>query len=233
MVTPSSLGFVGGQFIIIDTGMVRPSGQPAKRAYTMISSDAHQTRFELVACRIEDGMCSNYLHQMELGQTLTFSGPWGKFLPAPASLSGSTWVIATDTGINAALGLLRSTAFRERLSQTTFLWLSPSADDFVSETFVRERISGPQRGGEPRELRVASLPPVHHPERLSAALVHFNALPRSSVPERVYLTGDGALLYPFASALAESGLHETQVAIESFFNVPPKKADVSAGGATK
>jgi ferredoxin-NADP reductase len=225
MVEPSSLGFVGGQFIIIDTGMVRPSGLLAKRAYTMISSDTDQTRFELVARRMDDGMCSNYLHQMQLGSTLTFSGPWGKFLPAATSSSAATWVVATDTGVTAALGLLRSTAFCEQLSRTTFLWLSPSVDDFVSESFIRERVFGAKRKNDLSQMRVASLPPVHHPERVHAALAHFHALPWSAAPQRVYLAGDGALLYPLASAIGQ-GFPDAQVAIESFFNVPVKKVDI-------
>jgi ferredoxin-NADP reductase len=233
MTDPARLGFVGGQFIIIDTGMALASGRLAKRAYSMTSSDADQTRFELVARRMEGGVCSNYLHQLEVGSTLTFSGPWGKFLPDAASSSLTTWVVATDTGITAALGLLRAAAFRERLSRTTLLWLSPSSDDFISEAFVRERVSRAKLERELREVRVLSLPPVHHSERLDAGLAHFNALPWSAIPARAYLAGDGALLYPFARALALAGLAETQVAIESFFNVPPRKVEVSAAGDAK
>jgi ferredoxin-NADP reductase len=231
MAAAAPLGFIGGQFIIIDTGMALASGRLAKRAYSISSSDADQMRFELVARRIDGGVCSNYLHQLELGSTLTFSGPWGKFLPDAASPSVATWVIATDTGITAALGLLRATAFRERLSRTTLLWLS--ADDFVSEAFVRERLPVAEPERALREVRVASLPPVHHPERLHAGLAHFDALHRSVGAERVYLTGDGALLYPFASALSRAGMAETQVAIESFFNVPVRNASVSTGGDAK
>jgi len=233
MTDPAELGFVGGQYIIIDTGMVLASGKLAKRAYSIASPDAHQTRFELVARRIDEGVCSNYLHRLELGSTLTFSGPWGKFLPAPMGDAGATWIVATDTGITAALGLLGGTAFFERLSRTTLLWLCGSADDFVSDAFVRQRAERVGAPGGLRDVRVRSLPPVHHPERILTGLAHFEALQRSGRPERVYLAGDGALLYPFANALALAGLAESQVAIESFFNVPAKKVGISAGGDAK
>jgi ferredoxin-NADP reductase len=233
MIDPPELGFIGGQYIIIDTGMTLPSGKLAKRAYSIASTDADQTRFELIARRIDGGVCSNYLHQLDLGATLTFSGPWGKFLPAPAAESAATWVVATDTGITAALGLLSGGAYRERRAQTTLLWLSPSADDFVSEAFVRERVAELGSSHALKELRVGTLPPVHHPERIHAGLAHFDALRGACTPERVYLAGDGALLYPFASALALAGLAESQVALESFFNVPVKKVGISAGGDAK
>ena len=237
MAEPAELGFVGGQYIIIDSGLTLPNGKAAKRAYSIASADADQTRFELIARRIDGGICSNYLHQLEPGATLKFSGPWGKFLPvsleADAQVAGSTWVIATDTGITAALGLLRGGAFRERRAQTTLLWLSSPTDDFVSRTFVSDRIAALGASGGLREVHMGDLPPVHHPERVAAGLAHFDALRRSSVPERVYLAGDGALLYPFANALALAGLAESRVAIESFFNVPVKKVGVSAEGDAK
>jgi ferredoxin-NADP reductase len=225
--TGEPLDYAGGQFIIIDTGMALASGRLAKRAYSMSSSDADPTRFELVARRMDGGVCSNYLHRLDVGATLTFSGPWGRFRPDPAAPPVTTWVVATDTGITAALGLLSSTAFRERLSRTTFLWLSPSAEDFISEDFVRQRLSVSAANGL-SDVRVGSLPPVHHPERLPAGLSHFETLSSASRPARAYLVGDGALLYPFAAALFQAGLAETQVTIESFFNVPPKKPEVSA-----
>jgi len=236
MTDPLELGFVGGQYIIIDTGKVLATGKLAKRAYSIASPDADQTRFELVARRIDNGVCSHHLHELEIGATLKFSGPWGKFLPPSsegARANGATWVIATDTGITAALGLIGASSFREQLAQTTLLWLTPSDDDFVSGEFVRRRAEKAGSAGGFQDVRLGALPPVHHPERVAAGLGHFEALQRSGTPERVYLAGDGALLYPFAHALALAGLAESEVAIESFFNVPVKKVGISAGGDAK
>jgi ferredoxin-NADP reductase len=233
MIDPGELGFIGGQYVIIDTGLTLPSGKAAKRAYSIASADADQRHIELIARHIEGGMCSSYLHQLEVGATLTFSGPWGKFLPAPAPEGAVTWIVATDTGITAALGLINGTAFRERRARTSLLWLSSHGDDFVSEAFVRGRVAELGPSGGLGEVRVGALPPVHHPERVHAGLMFFQALLRSPAPERVYLAGDGALLYPFASALALAGLAESQVALESFFNVPVKKVGISAGGDAK
>ena len=244
MTDPTELGFVGGQYIIIDSGLTLPNGKAAKRAYSIASPDADQTRFELIARRIDGGLCSNYLHQLEPGATLKFSGPWGKFLPvsrdAQRSASGGAkagdgaiWVVATDTGLTAALGLVSGAGFRDRRARTTLLWLSSGVEDFVSEAFLNDRVAALEGAGAVRDVRVGRLPPVHHPERLAAGLAHFDALHRTATPERVYLAGDGALLYPFANALALAGLAESQVAIESFFNVPVKKVGISAGGDAK
>ena len=219
MISPA-MSFVGGQFLVIDTGMALASGRLAKRAYTISSPDSDQRRFELVACRIDHGVCSGYLHQIDVGTELSFTGPWGKFTAPQARGDGATWVVATDTGITAALGLVRSAAFRERLPRTTFLFLSPPEGDFVSTAFIRERLDDVIAGGARAQIHVGALPPVHHPERVAAGLAHFQSLPWSDPPSSVFLTGDGALLYPFADAITRAGLAETRVTIESFFNVP-------------
>src|SRR5689334_7648361 len=80
------LGFVGGQYIIVDSGKTLPSGRAAKRAYSLVSRDAEQGTCELVVKHIDHdsgGIVSSFLHEVEVGASFHFSGPWGKFLPAP------------------------------------------------------------------------------------------------------------------------------------------------------
>src|SRR4051812_38126476 len=131
------LGFAGGQYVIVDSGVVLAGGKIAKRAYSIASADVEQSRFELVVRRQDDGPGSNYMHELAVGGTARFSGPWGKFVAVDGEESGPTLVVATDTGITAALGLLRGRAFRARLETTTLIWFSPSDDDFVPQTFAR------------------------------------------------------------------------------------------------
>jgi ferredoxin-NADP reductase len=220
MASPEAMPFVGGQFVVIDTGMALASGRLAKRAYSLCSPDADPTRFELVACRIDAGVCSGYLHEIEVGTTLSFTGPWGKFIPQKTPPAGPTWVVATDTGITTALGLMQSEGFRAFLPRTKLLYLAPSEGDFVTEGFVRDRLGPAIAAGAQCDLAIGALPPVHHPERLAAGLARFAAMPWSDPPSNVYLTGDGALLHPFAERIARAGLDRARVAIESFFNVP-------------
>ena len=228
-VEPAALGFVGGQYVIVDTGLPLPSGKVAKRAYSILSPDVHQGRFEIVARRLGEGPGSNYLHHLELGSTLTFSGPWGKFVPDPgAAPNEKTLVVATDTGVTAALGLFGASSFAPSRARATLLWLSPSPDDFVDESFVRSRAAA-----DGAEVRIATVPRVGHPERIGAGLEQFEAAFGQTGPERVYLAGDGALLYPFADVLAKNAVSPSQVFLECFFNNPAKKIGVSSvGGAT-
>src|ERR1044071_8068207 len=69
------LGFTGGQYIIVDSGLTLPSGKAAKRAYSILSSDADQRRFQIAVKRIPGGPVSGFLHQIDIGQVVAFSGP--------------------------------------------------------------------------------------------------------------------------------------------------------------
>ncbi len=211
-----ALGFVGGQYVIVDSGIVLPGGKVAKRAYSMASSDAEQKRFELVVRRLEEGPGSNYMHELPVGSVLKFSGPWGKFVASDGNPEGPTLVLATDTGITAALGLLQARTFRSLLAGATLVWFVSSDDDFVPETFVRARLPP-----ECASYRVERLPSVGHPERGLVARAH---LRRLGAPARAYLAGDGKVMEAMTDALRTMGVTDAAIAVECFFNNPSKKA---------
>src|SRR4051812_15695509 len=160
---PEPLGFVGGQYIIVDTGLVAASGKAVKRAYSLLSADANQLTFELAVKRLPLGPGSAFMHDVPVGAELKLSGPWGKLHPAQGA-DGATVVLATDTGITAALGLLCSGRFAPLLAHTTFQWLRTASDDFLPDDFVRARLPPGLHSA-----KIGCLPPVDHPERIAWA----------------------------------------------------------------
>jgi hypothetical protein len=202
------LDFVGGQYLIVNSGVVLPDGKLAKRAYSILSPDARQEQLTLAVRRL-DGPGSQWMHSRSVGDVVPFSGPWGKWLADDAQ-PRRTLILATDTGITAALGLVRGRAFAPQLGTTELVWLVEDDDYFLPDTFVQ--------GALPWELvlRRAPLPAVGHPERLAAAeaavapLGHFDS---------VFLVGDGAVLYPLRERR-----FGPDARIECFFNNPAKKS---------
>jgi ferredoxin-NADP reductase len=86
--------FNPGQFIsaVADDS----NGKLQTRAYSLASS-SKENRFDLCINRVEGGFFSNYLCDMELGQTMKFHGPHGLFVlrqPVTDSI-----FVATGTGI--------------------------------------------------------------------------------------------------------------------------------------
>jgi ferredoxin-NADP reductase len=214
------LGFTGGQYIIVDSGLVLPSGKAAKRAYSIFTGDAEQRRFQLAVKRIPGGVVSGFMHALEPGATFAFSGPWGKLGPADGATDGATLVLATDTGISAALGLVQAARMQPLLAATTFVWLQADGDDYLPASRVQAQI--PAGCGV---VRFAALPPIDHPERVPHVRAVIAAeLARPGGLARGYLAGDGAVNYAVLDDLVAAGVPATRDSVESFFNMPKKSA---------
>jgi len=215
------LAFAGGQYIIVDSGLTLPTGKAAKRAYSIFSSDAEQRRFRLAVKRIPDGVVSGFMHGLAPGAVVPFSGPWGKLGPLAGDPGGgATLVLATDTGISAALGLVQGARMRPLLPATRFSWLQVAGDDFLPEALVRAQIPAGCS-----VVRFAALPPIGHPERVPhvRALVA-GELARPGGLARAFISGDGAVNYAVLDDLVAAGVPATRDSVESFFNMPKKSA---------
>ena len=216
------LGFVGGQYVIVNSGATLVDGQgqqkTAKRAYSIITPDARQDEVTLAVRRIGEGPASRYMHALSPGDVVPFSGPWGKFLADDARPRRATYIVATDTGITAALGLVRGQAFAPQLATARLLWLVESEHYFVTEAFVRARL--------PWSLPMArvTIPAVKHPERVAAARAALDGLLADGTPESVFLAGDGDVLYPLRDRLVAAGVSDGSIRVESVFNNPNKKS---------
>jgi ferredoxin-NADP reductase len=216
LVADDPLGFIGGQFVTVDTGRVTAAGKPIRRAYSVLSADSEQRHFELASKRIPDGPVSGYVHELTPDAEVRFTGPWGKFFPAPGA-TGETLVLATDTGVTAALGLIRGRAFEPLLEATTFVWLRSSPDYFLPEELVRARI--PAACGE---VRVGSMLPIGNPERVAPVRALVAGLLETSRFAQAFVSGDGAVNYALLADLDAAGVPCTRDQLESFFNMPKK-----------
>jgi ferredoxin-NADP reductase len=214
------LGFVGGQYIIVDTGLTTAEGKRVKRAYSILSADERQDRVQIAVKRLERGAGSSHMHSLAAGDAVSFSGPWGQYLPDD-SQPRRTLIVASDTGITAALGLVRGQRFAPQRALTTVVWLVEQVDYFLPESLVSELLPA----GVAFEL--APLAPVGAEDRAADAAAHWRwageAAEAEPRPESVYLSGDGLVV----SALAE--LFKTRapaatVRVEHFFNNPNKKS---------
>lgn len=218
LVAAEPLGFIGGQYLILDSRMVLPSGKAVKRAYSLLTSDAEQVCFQLAVKRIPDGPGSAFIHGLEAGMEISFSGPWGKFFPRQDA-SGGTLILATDTGITAALGLLHATRFEPLLSKAMLIWLRASSEYFLPEEFVRESIPA-----ECGEIRIEAIPVIGQPERvLHARAILRQVMSRGDVSQ-AFIAGDGTVNHALLDDLVAAGVPVTKDNVESFFNMPKKSA---------
>jgi ferredoxin-NADP reductase len=214
----SEIGFAGGQYIIVNTGIELAAGKLAKRAYSILSGDAEQGEFQIAVRRIGEGPGSNFMHRMAEGAELTFSGPWGKFVSNGAP-EGPRLVFATDTGITAALGLLRGCRSRPLADVTTAVWFVESEDYFLPPCFTRNSLAG-----FCGHFSVSEAPGVGDSTRISSALATLDRSLGSTLPSSAFLAGDGAVIYPLRERLVAAGMQKENIHLEAFFNNPERKA---------
>jgi CDP-4-dehydro-6-deoxyglucose reductase, E3 len=80
---PSEFSFKAGQFVTLH---VPHEPKPALRAYSIASTDQVKSGFRLLFKFVEGGIASTYIWKVEQGQTLQFTGPFGRlFFREPPS----------------------------------------------------------------------------------------------------------------------------------------------------
>ena len=159
--------------------------------------------------RLDRGPGSQALHHAPVGTELGFSGPWGKLVPE-GGLAARTLLVATDTGITSALGIVEQ--HLKELAEV--LWLREADDPFLAVEPVRARI---ERAGA--RFVTAGIPAVSAPERAAAAHALIEArLPEIS-PALVVATGDGRVVHPLVNRL-----RPVETRIECYFHNPDKKS---------
>ena len=245
-----SLGFRGGQYVIIDSGRLLPDGRAAKRAYSMVSSDTDQGQFTLAARRIGEGLASHAMLSMQVGDTLKFSGPWGRLLTdldlAPQAETGAT-IFAFGTGLTAALGLVNSRAFGETFASASLIWVDFVDAPFLSPAAVREMIV-PQATTRVHYARcvldskdyqdlegtlsAVSLVARDLTPDSSASVVEFKPADlwaHALKSQQVFLTGDGKWIESVRRELTSRGMASEHMRLEYFFNRPEKSKSEARG----
>lgn len=94
--------FEAGQWVQI----VLPTAEPLRRSYS-IASAPDGARFDLAVTLVKDGPGSTYLHAMQHGTELDFTGPQGFFTRPLASAPPSLFV-ATGTGVTPFRSMMRA-----------------------------------------------------------------------------------------------------------------------------
>jgi len=207
---------VGGKYIIVHTGLVL--GEKAiKRAYSLMPVPARPGRATIAVKRLP-GLGSQAMHDLSLDATLGFSGPWGKLVPE-AGLAQRTLLVATDTGITSALGIVEQHAISGVRRALSVIWLREAAETFLDMASVRRRIEQSGAG-----LSVHVIDPVAAPTRAAAAWALIEAHAQGFEASHVVATGDGAIVHPLRELLPGRVALVTDVRSECFFNNPEKKS---------
>jgi len=214
--------FHGGQYLIVDTGLVLSDGKPRRRAYSMVSHDVSTRHFELGVFKLAGGLGCTLLNQLALGAELRFSGPWGKLRAPTADARGPIWIIATDSGASAALGLCRGQHFERHLRRTRLQVWTPAPHYFLDHAFIRGQAAACS------DLEFRTLGPIGSDRRLAEIKAWTTQLLAQGLPEHVYLLGDGQVTRPLLQLLTARGIEPARIQVETFFNHVERKPSTRA-----
>jgi ferredoxin-NADP reductase len=207
---------IGGKYVIVNTGAV--SGDKAiKRAYSLLPVPGATHRAQLTIKRLE-GPGSNAMHAAAVGAELSFSGPWGKLVPE-GGMTEPTLVLATDTGITAALGVVEHSGNSAAGAKVEVLWLRSEDETFLDVDGVRSRVESRGVG-----FRHTVIPPIRSTSRLAPAWAHVAARVAELGARLVVAAGDGAIIHPLRERLLSSSSPVRELRIECFFHNPERKS---------
>jgi ferredoxin-NADP reductase len=198
----------GGKYVIVHTGLV-VGDKAIKRAYSLVPAGGAPHTYELVVKRLDGGRGSQALHDAPVGTELPFSGPWGKLVP-DGGLAPRTLLVATDTGITSALGIVEQ--HPKRLAEV--VWLREADDPFLTAELVRARV---ERAGA--RFVSAAIPPVSAAQRAEVAHALVDARLRELSPTLVIAAGDGHVVHPLVDHL-----RPVETRIECYFHNPDRKS---------
>ncbi len=214
----AELGFRGGQYLIVDTGLTLPDGKRRKRAFSLLSSDLDQHSFELAVRHVDHGLGSEWMLSLKLGAELRFSGPWGKLSAPEPGERGPIWILATDSGLTAALGLARAQSFQPHLAATRFIWWSPSPEYFLCPDAFLARVPACN------EAKLELLAAIGSQQRLLEVDARVTELAKQGLPSRVYVIGDGKVISCARERLLALGVAPGAIQSDSFFHHAVRKA---------
>jgi len=213
MIEPNKLSFIGGQCILINSGIVMDNGKLGKRAYSIVSSDVKQNTFEILVKKIGNGVGSSFVHQLKEGDAFEFSGPWGKNKPVANEIDEkSVLFIATDTGITTLLGLLRGSAYRDSLDDAKLIWLTSEEDYFIPLNNMDQWI--PNYCSYQMITDISDSKAINRTEE---CVKKIEALSFEKFYDKIWLCGDGNVIASLKAWFISEGYAAEQIVTESFF----------------
>lgn len=126
------LEFAAGQYMILRVGEVR-------RLYSILSTPAEKTKFELLVEMVPSGIGSTHLANLEVGQTAFFQGPAGIFTikdERPLKI-----FLATGTGIAPILSMIKTLLYSGWENDMYLYWGLRAKQDLYLVQEVKDLVS--------------------------------------------------------------------------------------------
>lgn len=188
----------GGKYIIVHTGLENAEGKIIKRAYSLFAVNTETQKFFLAAAPAPEGVASHYLASLQAGDTLRFSGPWGRFHWPVEAQEKKLIAAAFGSGITGVLGYLASVPAR---CAVDLYWYQDAKGGLLNEVMVKECAAQVDLN-------------IHVRSMLDDPLQDFHAVNLSA---RFVAAGEGQRIDRCFGFLREQGVKDEQLQSEVFY----------------
>lgn len=213
---PSTFDFRAGQFVMLHvpakTESGEPAAKPALRAYSIASSEHVKNGYRLVFKYVETGLASEYVWALKGGETLEFTGPFGRvFFKEPPT--EQQIFLNTGSGISQHFSFIESHLEKyPDLRYRLLFGVRTEADIYYVEEL--ERLKKRLKNFE-YEFVLSRASEAWQGKR-GYVQNFIDAFEYTKIPSTFYLCGNGAMIKDVKTKLAGDGFDPKMIFAEAF-----------------
>lgn len=204
--------FKSGQFVMLQVP-AEGSPKPVQRAYSIASSADFDDRFILLFKHVPGGVASEYVAKLKVGETLHFTGPWGKCLfKQPAAQQ--VLFVCTGSGLSQHVSFLSTEG--KKFPETKFHMLVGVSNE--TEMFYENELKALKEQLPNFDYDwCLSRPSESWTGRRGRVTQFINEFDYKNIPTHIYLCGSGAMIKDMKHLLIEeNGFSKENMVIENF-----------------
>lgn len=207
---PAEFKFKAGQFVMLH--VPQEGAKPALRAYSIASDERHGQGFRLLFKFVENGVASNFVWSLKGGETLQFTGPFGKvFFQEPPTEQ----VVFLNTGTGLSQHLCYLLSKKEQYPQLRYRMLfGVRSQRDIYHQDVLEKLAS-----ELPDFKfeyILSRPEAGWTGRTGYIQNFIKDFEYTSTPTTFYLCGNGGMIKETKATLEADGIEKTRVWAEAF-----------------
>lgn len=210
LVEPQEFKFRAGQFVMLH--VPQAAGKPALRAYSIASDDRQTDGFRLIFKFVETGLASAYVWALQGGETLQFTGPFGKvFFQEPPTQQ----IVFLNTGSGVSQHLCYLLSKKEQypnLKYRLLFGVRTRADIYATDVLENLKAQLPDFHYE----FVLSRPDADWTGKTGYIQNHLKDFDYLNVPTTFYLCGNGGMIKETKAILEADAFDKTRVWSEAF-----------------
>jgi ferredoxin-NADP reductase len=197
---------------MISIPSIDPNGKDLLRAYSVGSGEQQPEQLRLLIKYREGGVASKYFWDLHLGQSIPFTGPFGKLF-FPAEPGAQLYFLSTGSGLAPHLSYLESYIEKYPQSRFEFLIGVRTPQEFFLQDYLEEKRN---RYSNLHYQFVLSRPDTSWKGRRGYLQQQLESLPWQAEQSHFFVCGNESMAKATKEWLLEHGLPKERLLVEIY-----------------